>query len=1100
MTLSVILACWLPPAVWAQSKKKGKTSSAAKRRVVKIPREAVNAIEGFELAKDIKANLFAAEPLIGNPVAIDVDEQGRVFVCESYRQEKGVEDNRQHVDWVDDDLASQTVDDRLSLLKKHLQGDLKSFTANQDRIRLLIDRNDDGRADRSTVFADGFNGPLDGTGAGVLARKGNVFYTCIPSLYAFRDANGDGKADKKIVMLTGFGVKTAHRGHDLHGLNIGPDGRLYFSIGDRGMNVKTKRGPVRNVESGSILRCELDGRNLEMVASGFRNPQDLAFDDLGNLFTCDNNSDSGDRARWIHVQEGADYGWRMAYQYLIDRGPFNREHIWEKDHPDRPAFHLPPIDNIADGPAGLAYYPGTGLTEAYNGNFFLCDFRGQASLSGVRSFKHQAKGASYEVIDPEVFLWNCLVTDIDFGTDGSIFVSDWVSGWTGTGKGRIYRLRHRQADKSKVIAETKKLLAAGMRKQSEANLRKLLSHIDRRVRMEAQFELAKRAEVELLSKVASESSFIFARLHATWGLGQIARSQHKKRDAAIADITTLLRHDDAETRVAAVNVLGEAGDQNSASRIEKRLFDQSIRVQVAACYALAKLGNQDQTASLIEAAAENANADPVLRHAIAMGLAHCGTPEQLKTATKHEDPAVRLAVVLALRMQESTVLGMCLDDSDESIVTEAARAIHDQPIPFLYPQLAQLLEGPVKNDSVLRRALNAHYHLGTAADAQALAKFATDSAHSMELRHFALHLLNEWESGSTRDQVLGMWRPIDPEHQGQDAVDALRSQLTPLMNSGQEIRVTTARMAAKFGIAEVADQLIDILWDTDRDGQERAGALLALSSLQADDLESLCRKAIKDDQPRVRAAGRIVLTEVNPTDAVDELIETIKHGTQLERQSAVSMLAKADREASDDALAKLMEMRTAGKIPEYLRLDVVHAAQSRAENSTPLKNELANFLESLDPDDPLSPYLDTLHGGSAERGERLFVERQSIGCVKCHRVGDQGGTVGPDLSKVGSQLTREQILTSIVFPNKDITKGFETAVITTVKGKVYSGVIRKMDKEKIIIVTPEEKLITIDTDEIDDVDRGTSAMPDDIIHYLTTFDLRDLMEYLAQLK
>ncbi len=160
-------------------------------------------------------------------------------------------------------------------------------------------------------------------------------------------------------------------------------------MGDRGLNVKSGDDHFELADTGSVLRCELDGSNLEVVATGFRNPQDLVFDENGNLFTGDNNSDSGDLARWLHIVPGADYGWRMAYQYLPDRGPWNRERLWDADNLNRPAYVIPPVANIGDGPAGLAYYPGTGMSGSYRGNFFMCDFRGAAGMSGVRTFKAQ---------------------------------------------------------------------------------------------------------------------------------------------------------------------------------------------------------------------------------------------------------------------------------------------------------------------------------------------------------------------------------------------------------------------------------------------------------------------------------------------------------------------------------------------------------------------------------------------------------------------------------------------------------------------------------------------------------------------------------------
>ena len=135
-------------------------------------------------------------------------------------------------------------------------------------------------------------------------------------------------------------------GHDLHGLRMGPDGKLYFSIGDRGFNVTTREGRRLAVpDTGSVLRCNPDGTELEVFATGLRNPQELAFDQFGNLFTCDNNSDSGDRARWVYVVEGGDSGWRIGYQFIeepISRGPWNEERLWEPRRAVQAAYLVPP--------------------------------------------------------------------------------------------------------------------------------------------------------------------------------------------------------------------------------------------------------------------------------------------------------------------------------------------------------------------------------------------------------------------------------------------------------------------------------------------------------------------------------------------------------------------------------------------------------------------------------------------------------------------------------------------------------------------------------------------------------------------------------------
>jgi len=292
--------------------------------------EAAQQLANFRLPKGWQTSLWAAEPMVANPVAFAIDDRGRIYLCESFRQEQGVTDNRSHDErWVDRDLAARTVAERIAYHEELLPNRGADYRRQDDRVRLLVDLDRDGRADRSEVFANHFHSLEDGTLAGVLPIGDEVWLTNIPHLWRLKDADRDGRAEVRESLQSGFGVRVAFRGHDMHGLIRGPDGRIYFSIGDRGYHLQTADGRLlADPESGAVFRCEPDGSRLEVVATGLRNPQELAFDAFGNLFTGDNNSDSGDRARWVYVLPGADSGWRMAYQYLPDRGPFNRERIW----------------------------------------------------------------------------------------------------------------------------------------------------------------------------------------------------------------------------------------------------------------------------------------------------------------------------------------------------------------------------------------------------------------------------------------------------------------------------------------------------------------------------------------------------------------------------------------------------------------------------------------------------------------------------------------------------------------------------------------------------------------------------------------------------
>ena len=214
--------------------------------------EGRQAIDSIRVPDDISVTLAAAEPMLANPVAFAFDNQGRLYVCETFRQKRGVEDNRFHGHWLDDDLAAQTVEDRAAYIEKHLGEKAIEYTRHDDRIRLLVDNDRDGIFDDAAVFADGFNQLLAGTGAGVLPFRGNVYYTNIPHLWLLRDTDNDNQADERTALHSGYGVRFAFRGHDMHGLVVGHDGKIYFSIGDRGLNVKTDDRHFVNPSSGAV--------------------------------------------------------------------------------------------------------------------------------------------------------------------------------------------------------------------------------------------------------------------------------------------------------------------------------------------------------------------------------------------------------------------------------------------------------------------------------------------------------------------------------------------------------------------------------------------------------------------------------------------------------------------------------------------------------------------------------------------------------------------------------------------------------------------------------------------------------------------------------
>src|SRR5688572_9577820 len=469
---------------------------------------AEKAIGHFTVPNSLEVKLWAAEPMLANPVAFDVDERGRVFVSETHRYRSSVLDIRDYMGMLELDLAARTIEDRTAFTRKVFGEEaFKQFSIESEVVRLVEDKDRDGKADASSIFADGFNTDLDGIASGVLARRGKVWFTNIPSLWLLEEKAGAKPARQEL--LRGFGVRYNFTGHDFHGLALGHDGKMYFSIGDRGAHVKGKEGQVIAVpDEGAVFRANLDGTEFELFARGLRNPQELVFDEHGNLFTGDNDSDQTDMERLVYLVEGGDSGWRVGYQHapLGRGGPWIRDGLWKPEFPGRPAYLLPPVCNIEDGPSGLTYHPGTGLTPEYRGHFFITHFKGTIVRSGIQTYTIKEKGASFAPTSSAQFMGGLLPTDVTFGPDGALWLSDWVEGWPKSRKGRIYRVVPKEQSEAQRAesAALAKLLAEGFAQRDLPALVKLLAHADRRARLEAQLELAARGEpaVAALSKLA----------------------------------------------------------------------------------------------------------------------------------------------------------------------------------------------------------------------------------------------------------------------------------------------------------------------------------------------------------------------------------------------------------------------------------------------------------------------------------------------------------------------------------------------------------------------------------------------------------------------
>src|SRR6185369_12094956 len=225
----------------------------------------------------------------------------------------------------------------------------------------------------------------------------------------------------------------------------------------------------------------------------------------------------------------------------------------------------------------------------------MCDYPG-----GIYTFEMKPKGASFEMVGLEKFLWDLQTPDAEFGPDGAMYVADWVGMWDKVDKGRIWKVADPERLKDPRVLEVKTLIAEGMKERPVAELSKLISHADQRIRQAAQFELVARKEAAALAKLLDKAHPQLARIHAIWGLGQLKAKE---------PLVPLLDDADAEIRAQAAKALGGLKTVLAYDKFVAMLKDESPRVRFFAAMGLGKIGKREAIPAAVEFLRGNNNDD-----------------------------------------------------------------------------------------------------------------------------------------------------------------------------------------------------------------------------------------------------------------------------------------------------------------------------------------------------------------------------------------------------------------------------------------------------------------------------------------------------------
>lgn len=1054
------------------------------------PQQAIESLERIEIPAGFQKRLVGAEPLVRDPVAFGIDERGRAYICESARQENGVEDNRSSPYWLMDDLALETVEDRLAMYEKHKDrrvDGMNYYRAHEDRLARLIDSDGDGILDKRNLFTPPYNQPLDGTLAGVLVEEGRAWIANIPDMWLAEDTDDDGVADQQVSFQRGFGVRIALRGHDMHGVVRGPDGRIYWSIGDRGYHLETSDGRLlADAGSGAVFRCEPDGSDIEVVHVGLRNPQELAFDDRGDLFTGDNNSDAGDRARLVQIVWGGETGWRMEYQTLEganQRGPWNQEGIWQLDHPVQPVWSLAPIAHLTSGPSGFVHYPGTGLPEANADCFFLCDFRGSPGSSSVWRFRLEEDGAGFRLSEPQVFVNKVLCTDVDFTPDGKMWIAAWGGGWVSTDRGRLMEVWHPESQQASQQHRVGHWLTTDLESLPETQLSELLGHPDRRVRQRVQFHLAGggKEQLSILDDVAHVGANLQSRLHGIWGVGQWVRGG-EDRAHQLRKLAKLCDDEQEEVRTQTARVLGDLRYGQASSRLVRLLDDPAPRVRFHAAIALGRIGVRDATDRLLEMARDDGPSDPLLRHAAVMGLAGSATVQDLLNHALSDNRETRLAVLLALRKKHHSgflfahpggdgprrspgvhpVISIFLADEDAQIAAEAARAIHDLHVADAMKDLAGRVlhhaEAPAGSLEYLgehrlpylRRVIDASLRHGNARHAGALVRLSGRSDVPAKARRLALEAVINWVQPGPRDLVRGTIRPYAGSQRSSEQIrPEVTTPLLELLQQENDLAGLVQMAASIHGVELPLSVNQKILIDS---GQETSFRIQAMHQIVEKFPES-----VESARDVARASGVAELfveaerLEANPQSRFQTLVQLSQSGHETAiRQLAIRAIGAETQIPTEKLFMTWLDSIEKGDLAPELQLDVLLAAEKTSVDTV---RDRAIQLREGEDEDRVNNYRWALAGGNSSRGRQIFFDHPVAQCQRCHSRQNNGGVAGPALDDLKDRRSREEMLQSLVDPSAVILKGYET-------------------------------------------DNGISAMPE--AHWILTPDeLRDLLEFVS---
>ncbi len=984
----------------------------------------------------------AGEPRIRFPMFAVFDERGRLYVAESSGQD--------------------------------LYAELTAHTR-KCRVTRLEDRDGDGRFESAVVFADQLVFPM-----GLAWRDGRLFVADPPDLAAFEDTDGDGRADRRTVILSGFG----HTDNgSLHGIIFGPDDRLYMTMGQPdGYRFQSADGRLVEGTTGALIRSQVDGSQPEVVCRGFENLVEVVFLPGGEIIGTDN---------WFRRPAG---GIRDALVHLVEEGLYPR-------YADRGTPQLvtgDPLPAVALFPAvalsGLVRYEGAVFPAGYRGDLFSAQHNSRKVvrhrlIRAAESFRSEDTDFVTSE-DPDFH-----PSDVLEDADGSLLVVD-TGGWyvqhCPTGKirnsgapGGIYRVRF--ATGRPPADPHGRLIDWG--KASPAALAGLLDDGRPAVREQARRALIDRGgaavpALETALHAAHNSESDAAAIRALAAIGS---------DKALAFLRGLLGLEAPGRAALAARVLEQAGDRQAGGDLARLLRSGSAEVRLAAAEALARCGSAEALTALWEALDNDIG--PFERHAIIRAIYHLASDTELVSALQRPSARAQAAALLLLdqpphrALEPATVLARVW--SADPVLSRTARRVLER-----HPEWATLVLGFFRS------------WIGQAGWKEGEEGALTDFVRAFQSNGELLRALGTAvEDGrkqpdeERRQILLRVMAVVDPGRVPASWAAALRAALRE-----PALQAEALRAVAMLRVATLDHTLRELAAEMREPTPIRLQALAVLVTRQprlSSEAFDLVLEGLRREQaPALRLAASVVLSRalLDP-DQLRQLLLVVGQDPLASPGLIWPVVARSFSDEDGRLVLDYLQRNLQGgwrPSEESLREVLSRLETAFPEQVARVRENVRTYAERQK--QRLAAFEPLLSGGDAHRGRAIFYG-PVVGCSTCHRINREGGWVGPDLTKVGAIRSGRDLLESVLFPSSTFAQGYVPYSVVTKSGQEAGGVLAEQSAADIVLRDSSGAERRFQREEVAELrPLNVSIMPEGLGDALTRDQLRDLLAFLQSLK